>query len=216
MSSIKKTNPKKHKKGNARRFIRKPVKQEVIQLRSMVKQVMSQESKQPEPKHADLGLNTTITWGGSVFTIFAPAQGTGVSNRIGDRCYLRYVTINFTVLSALSSSARVLLIWDKQNTLFTASDAIGSSNVGTVMATLAPTVFDRRAEFDVIYDKVIDLSANGRNIITHSLRFGLNKHVFFQQGTSTVLTGALKIFYYTNTSTSITLHAHHRVIFTDE
>lgn len=204
------------KRQETERFNKKKADEKFMLLRSMAKQSLAAERKEAEPKIAELKLNTTVTWGGGIYALNQPAQGSGVSNRIGDRIHCRKMDFNYVWTGSFNTTCRLVIVWVKQNTFLNPSDLFPSTEIGTTMATTALYNYDRRMEFVVLHDSLDTLSANGNIVKACHCTVPISKFTVFQTGSSTVHTGSLRLIVVTDSSAGALFRFQSRLLFTDE
>ncbi len=155
-----------------------------------------------EVKHLDslYDLNDT-NWNGSIRTINAMAQGMKDTERIGDKVKITSVEMNF--ISKISEDStiqtnrmRVIVIWDKQNSITLPSDFILTT--GTTNAPEGFYNYDKRKEFVVLFDRKYNLIDEDKRLVSIHLFKKVNKLTQFNSATTTINTGALKLIFLSN------------------
>ncbi len=128
-----------------------------------------------------------------------PVQGLLDSNRIGDAIFCTgvHIRMNYTAgANDLSTQLRVILIWDKYNTV--GSDDLLISR-GTNQAPLSMYNVDTRKDWIKLMDKnVILTSPDGSSFRQMNKFFRLNKETKFLAAGQTITKGRLVLFYISN------------------
>lgn len=135
-----------------------------------------------------------------------PAQGDDSNQRIGDSIKLQNLTIRWQhrlAATVYSGKVRFIVFWDEANTV---TNPAGFLNVNAVpFGTLSHKVYDNRFLTKILYDKESTLNAdtaNGAYSHTFEKVIEINKHTQFDVGTTTIMTGALKVAYYSTSAVS--------------
>lgn len=148
-----------------RRYPRKTTRKSagVVALRKVNALV---RTRSPEVKFVDNLLSNYDYWTGAgslgPTSMFAIAQGNGTSNRDGDVINIKSVhaRCTFTCLAGSNIRFRVLIVRDKQQVPDT-TPAI--TDVLSVSTTGALPVYNTRARYQLIHDKVFSMNANFLN-----------------------------------------------------
>jgi len=144
-----------------------------------------------EVKRIDLSLSNqdglAISANGILWNIAPIAQGAGTSDRIGDTVQLKRLTGILTMNSANTSNVcyRWLVLRDKQTR---ASYTPGVSDIFVNARTYSPFLESKKAQYDILYDKIIDTNVNFTNQdtrVTHRIDIPLNVTMEFNGTTST-------------------------------
>lgn len=155
------------------------------------------------------------TYSASLVTLNNPAQGVADTQRIGDSIKNQKLDFAFSITSGSDCEARIMIIEDKNNDI-TASDLLLFN--GTVFATLSPKQWDHRYKTKVLYDKAFTLAA-GQDTHLRIGKFNLNlgHHTQFDNTSTTILTGAYKLVFVSNTvAATPILRFTSRVEYTDD
>lgn len=117
-------------------------------------------------------------------------QGDTDSTRDGDSVKLQNLTIRGRFLgSGTSDQVRVIIFHDKANSISTPSDYIG---IGNTAAVLNPKNYDNRFLTKVLYDRTHMIQTTNQQAQFEKV-IRLNFHTQFSNGTTTVVSGALKM-----------------------
>lgn len=162
-----------------------------------------------ELKFADIdGSLSNIDYLGATFPIFnAIAQGDTNQTRNGDKITCKYVSMKIVVAGGVNSDdqtsgayirqrLRVILMWDKQNTIATVSELLLGNGSGN--ADLGHYNRDTRKQFIVLSDTHHILNQSSGNVKYISIFKELNKNTQFVTGGTTIESGALKLFAISN------------------
>lgn len=182
-----------------------------------LKQLVNVEEK----VHDYASIAGTFDYNGTIHTLNAPAQGDGDTTRDGDSMKNQSVglKIQFTANAAADHNVRMIIFWDKQNTVSAGSDLLEIT--GTSDAPYSFKKHDTRFESKVLYDVRFVLSANspesGKFHLIDIPYIKLNKHTQFNAGTTTINTGALKLLVICGgvTTNLPTVSVYSRLKFTD-
>lgn len=147
--------------------------------------------------------STSITSSGTILATVqsAIAQGDDYNMRIGDSIKCHTLTLRWTAeLAAVSNFGRIRLIvfWDEANVITSTAQLLESS--GSIQGILSGKTFDNRFLTKILYDKVMTYERSagaGTTIAPYPYRektIKIDKHTQFDAATTTVVTGALKIF----------------------
>lgn len=142
---------------------------------------------------------TTFDYNGTAYVLNAPAQGNADTQRIGDSIKCQNIVIRGNVQGTTTAGqlnkCRVILIWDEQNQIAALSDLLeltGTSNV-----VFSPKNYDKRFRCRVLYDKLFLVGTqSGMQAFARDFEITLpiNQHTQFASATTTINTGALKMF----------------------
>lgn len=178
-------------------------------------------SKSIEHKFSDADFNLVLDWDGDVITLNTIALGYTDSTRVGDRALMTSVAMNINIERNNAGdfpTIRMILVWDKQNTIVTAGDVMMYSS-GSPFSYLSMFVVDERSQFSVLHDKFYQLDSAGPNDRMIKIRKRLNKTTVYDGGTSTIVRGALKLIVFASTDSAAGnkayLTAYSRVRYTD-
>lgn len=206
-----------------RRYARKRMyrkKKRVGRFKRLEKKV-AKISKSIEHKFSDHDFDLTLDWDGDIVLLNGIGVGITDSDRIGDKAMMTSLAINYNLERNNAGdfpTVRVMLIWDKQNTIATPGDVL-LYGAGAAFSYLSMLVVDDRNHFVVLSDKFYQLDSAGPNDLIIKLRKKLNKVTRFDGGSSTVVQGALKLIVFASTDSAAAnkalLHGYARVRYTD-
>lgn len=153
-----------------------------------------------EKKYKDLtATNLPIGWNGAVMNGFLSiAQGQTASLRIGDSIKVTSIHLKIRLQSSLStggSLVRVILFWDKENTVSTPSDLFDT--LGTVAAPMSNFDKDQKSEIVILRDRTFNLENSSDELVYLNWRFfkkNAQKHVRYEANTTTIEQNRLKCF----------------------
>lgn len=171
-----------------------------------------------EYKYFDLtSLANTMNTGSTYGTINLIPQGVGESQRVGDSLKIQNLTMRFNIQRTTADCfARVMLIWDKQNSTTSGSDVI--TGLSTLNATNGPKNYDKRFQTQVLYDKVFNINANHPQQY-EDIVLQIDQHTQYVAASTTVNTGALKLLYLSNIAAGATcpnMNYYARMTYTDD
>lgn len=167
-----------------------------------------------EYKAADGAFSNSPDWNGSVFTIAAIAQGLNDNQRVGDSLKLQKLTLRNTMArGAADCFLRVMILRDDQNKVAAVSDVLAQS--GNIYGVISPKNYDKRFQTKILYDRVFILDSSDP-IKIMDVVLDLNWHIQFNNATTTVNTGDLKMLLISNQSANIpSIGTTTRITFTD-
>lgn len=144
-------------------------------------------------------------------------QGNAESQRIGDSVKLQNVTLRYDVKRQTNDCfARIMVIWDKMNSTSAVNDILQSNN--NINVTNNPKNYDKRFQTQILYDKIINLNTNHPQQ-HEEVVIDISQHTQYSAGTTTILTGALKLLYISNDGTGPSypvLNYYARMTYTDD
>lgn len=158
-----------------------------------------------EKKYHDIDQSgLSIDWFGNLGTANQISQGDSDITRDGDSIKMMNLTVRgYFISGSFDCSCRFMIILDKQNNISTVGDLV--SDNGTNLATLSSKVYDKRFRSKVLYDKVVQLSADNPRK-QFSVVIPILKHTQFNAGTTNIESGALKFLHISDQDpTAITL-----------
>lgn len=166
---------------------------------------------------------STFDYNGTAYVLNTPAQGSADTQRIGDSIKCQGIVIRGNVQGTTTAGqlnkCRILLIWDEQNQIATLADLLeltGTSNV-----VFSPKNYDKRFRCRVLYDQLFLVGTqSGMQAFARDFEINLpiNQHTQFASATTTINTGALKMFVCSDGfSTNLPqLHFYSRLSYTDD
>jgi len=172
-----------------------------------------------EQHYFDLPIDTNIGWDGHMFTLNAVPQGDSDVSRTGDALSCVNLDINYSFTRVnMGFTVRIIVLKDFQNTITNPSDFL--SSVTTTNSVFDHLLWDNRKRFKVLHDRFIRL--DGTFSTTEIGRIHINLkglRTQFSSGTTTIQTGALKLFAISNVNPGIgtapALDLWSRLIFED-
>lgn len=190
-----------------------------------VKKLIKSERKAYEKKVVELGFHevvngyTLLGFNTTVTDISGIPQGTGDTERKGDKCMPRSIDLRGWINGeTFSSVVRIVIIRWNPVTVPVHGDVFFSAD-GNATTCLSPFVHDQRDQFQYVYDKTFTVSNNGGSEIIHfqkHIKLGM-KAIDFSGGSTT---GSHKYYVYAltdrSTVTSALLRLYTRMNFTDQ
>lgn len=153
-------------------------------------------SKNLEDKYVDLniGTATAVSTTPAITPVNLIAQGTNVSNRVGNviRC-TRYEIKTVTVVGDVTQMMRLCVIWDKQPNGATALDTDIWAQAGQ---PLSQRNNDKLKRFDILWDEIFTLDTNDSVIVINKV-IPINRFTEYNGSTgliSNITTGALLLY----------------------
>lgn len=177
---------------SANKYQNKPT---VRKVAKKVNKLASKVNKVNELKYFDVNTSSTsVDWSGTVTTYNVPAQGDTGLTRDGDIIDCMSFDLNMMLEpnSGNAATFRVLLIWDKFNTLGT---SVGNvlANTGNVFSVISPYNKEYRKNYVVLHDQSYVMDSINKSTYILKKHFKLNKQTIYNAGTTTIRQGALKL-----------------------
>lgn len=118
----------------------------------------------PEMKFKDVQTNQAATTTGATQLLNGILQGVDVQQRVGRKCVIKQIYLRGKVTlggTPTTSSARILLVYDKQpnNAALTPTDVLAA--VGANTATVSANQLNNRDRFVTVWDKVKTVNVAG-------------------------------------------------------
>lgn len=143
----------------------------------------------------------------TISVINIPAQGVLDNDRVGDSIKVQRVSWRVAISQdpsqIVSTYVRMIVFWDESNITTGTGTALATTyqlleNQGTldgVLALLAPKDYDNRFLTKIIYDKTFTMNTSTHTIFSSVKQksFHIGKHTQFDNGTTSIITGALKV-----------------------
>ncbi len=179
-----------------------------------------------ETKYFDNLVSGTTDWNGSVTYISAIAQGTDITQRVGDSIKLQRLRLSGTFFintSATRTTCRVVLFRDLSNAGSTpsTSDVISNAYLGTISGVnMFYNWINVQKRFSILYDEKVALSINGNENATVSITMPHEGHVKYR-GTSgavgSAAEGSIFLLLLSDEQTNVpTFSINTRVEYTDD
>lgn len=170
-----------------------PLAEQALKTAKWVATLVNAESKYDDTTVT----NTAYDFNGVIATMCNPAQGTTAITRTGDSIKMQNMTLRgYVYNNAASSVTRVIVFYDKDNTITNVSDYLQST--GSALATESPKNEDNKFKTKTLLDKSITLSLTGEDMKKFSYVIKIGKHTDFVATTSTISSGALKMIIISN------------------
>lgn len=166
---------------------------------------------------------TTFDYNGVAYVLNTPAQGAADTQRIGDSIKCQNITIRGNIQGSTTAGqlnkCRMILIWDEQNQITTLGDLL--ELVGTSNVVFSPKNYDKRFRCRVLYDQLwLVGTQSGMQAFARDFEISIpiNMHTQFASATTTINTGALKMFFCSDgvTTNLPQLHFYSRLSYTDD
>lgn len=188
-----------YRKGNYRKKKYKSKSSQLYRDVKHLKQIINVEEKKVN--------NSTISapgWLGEIIQLNTIAQGVTDTTRDGDSLKLQDLYFRLAVTNVRTAVARVIIFWDQQNKVALAPAAVSLlDNIGTGDAPLSYKDYDKRFETKILYDRVINIDPNNQQKIYQG-KLRISKHTQFENGSTTINTGSLKVLFLGDASTGQT------------
>lgn len=177
-------------------------------------------------------VTNNVTWlGMTPETINQPTVGDLDFQRIADSIKIQHLDIIVHIGVAAQSvpnipEIRMVVFWDETASTNTQNQVLEDAFFGTPLVTHIPKDWDEKASTKILLDHTYDtvkyaqLNAAGTNVDTKPFGFRhsipINKHTQFENGTQVIVTGALKVFFVSNSSSTVPITWTSRILFTDD
>lgn len=161
----------------------------------------------PEDKYYNVRQSPNVGWAGSITgALNVIPQGDEDIQRNGDAVFMKTIHVRCVIRQRGSGNqdmARIILFYDKDNSVASASDFWDASYLGSVNAPEGFKNHDNRFKTKVLLDRTVSLNNGTYNIRSFTQKVKLNHRVQFEAGTTTIATGALKLFMVTSSSVAL-------------
>ncbi len=174
-----------------------------------------------ETKYVDTISSASLTTTPTVVYVSALAQGTDVSNRVGDSIRIQGLSYAFTLYGNTASTGvtqvRVMLVRDLQNQGATPT----TTDVITNLSAVAQPVYLQRTRYNILYDEsVLLFRETGPLVDMRKGSIAQNGHIRYR-GTTTAVTSAAEgslflMAFSTAVSNAPTLDYSVRLLYTDD
>lgn len=171
-------------------------------LATKLAQVINVEFKQYD--YAATGQNVDFN-GTYTANVCIPAQGVADNQRSGDSIKLQRMDFEANVRAGsnatIPANCRVILVWDKENSITGVGDLIDPIYLGTQLGSIAPRDHDKKSKYVILKEWHFDLSRPDSSVGLKHLHCSMdlkNKHVQFEAGSTTIQTGGLKMLFISN------------------
>ncbi len=178
-----------------KRYPRKKYKKNAYSMAKRALKVASGLKRQVEYKHVTFDQSIdTISYTGDVTTdCNNTIQGTNDTTRVGDKIFCNSMRLGFRLEKGdVNCNLRVLIFWDKQNTIGGPNDLINSG--GTILAPLGQYNVDTRNQWIKLFDKQYVLYDN-KPVISFKKSLRIHKQTLYSQGTANIASGRIAMMY---------------------
>lgn len=189
------------------------------QIRSVVR---SELTKEVEQKYFDQFSAGSIPVAGTLTNISDITRGVEVTQRVGNQVTLKHVSVRATFNihpSATNAYIRMLVVLDKMGSNAPVmADILDAGYLASPFCSIAPTYWDYRKRFKILYDQKVVLTAAAVTANTLTADLGLNvtsQHI----GAATTFKNQLYLIILSTEQNVLTLPGHYwqsRLEFTDE
>jgi len=147
--------------------------------------------------------STVAVWSGIYDTLNAIPQGDGNAERVGDSLKVQNLTLRGTIRiptnATIGENVRVMVVWDKQNTLSAGSDLL--QDTANEFTSFSTKNLNTKYQNQVLYDQVFRMIPNTEmSMQTIDIFIPVNQHTNYQPGAIFITDGALKIFVFNDIS----------------
>lgn len=156
-----------------------------------------------EIKHWDTSIDQpNIGWtGADLGSLNIPPQGTGDEDRIGDQIFCKTLWLRHSVLrvdSTVTDFVRVIIIQDYRSTISNLGQVL-QSNLNNANAIYSQYVFDKRKDYKVLWDKIVNISPGYRSAAYFTTKIKLNFKTQYNDGTTAIEKNRIKLFVLSDT-----------------
>jgi len=168
----------------------------------------------------------------TLVTLNDPTMGDNDFQRISDSIKVQHLDIMLharTPPAALNHlpAFRVVVLWDETNHLLAANEVLEAAFFGTYLITSIPKDWEEKANSKILYDHTYHPYGGNANFIDsfsflapgrlmERISIPINLHTQYDVGTTTIVTGGLKMFIVSDSSTEIPIVMTSRIIYTDD
>jgi len=184
---------------------------------------MGQTAGIPDP------VMTTVAFNWSSMTngiLNDPGLGDQDFQRIGDSIKIHNLKLNgllFRASGVDTIAMRVILYWDEGNMSPNGTDVLYASGFGQVGSITTFKDWDKRKNTRILHDETFILTATagsinnfGGNFHHFKISKKLGLHTQFEAGTQTIVTGALRIMFLSNSPSNSTAYFTSEIQYTDD
>lgn len=184
-------------------FLRKAMGAGAMAYSALVMAKRLKDMVNTEYKFYDIQNASNPDWTGSLSTLNTIPVGTADNQRIGDSVKLQNLTIRGNVIAHTSSPAfvRMLIVWDPQAKTSTTADVL--EYVSTQYAPFSPKDYDKRFQTRILADKLFSVMPSDEIQKPFDLVVPINQHTQYENGGTTINSGALKILLISNVSVNV-------------
>lgn len=166
-----------------------------------------------ELKEASLQTTQTPGYAGVLIELNQIPQGLTDSSRTGDSIKLQDIHFRCLVSNTRIATARVVLIWDNDQKVAVPGDVY--DQIGNTYAPISMKDFDLRFQSKILYDRIVRLDPGQQSVVINK-KIKIGKHTNFENGTTTVNTGSLKMLLIGDAAAGLsTFQWNSRLLFTD-
>lgn len=179
--------------------ISKPRKKQSLAQKAYA--LAKKNQKMEEIKHFSVSVNNSdANYTGSLATLCDPGIGDNSNQRDGDNIFIKGVDIRGLIREVGTATAmvRIIVFWDKENLAASAADYLAVTGVN---APMSPKNVDKRFRYQTLWDHTMTVHAD-RPLAAFHKYVKVNKKVQFTAGTTTILTGSLKMIAISNINTN--------------
>lgn len=159
-------------------------------------------------------------------TLNQPTLGDNDYQRIGDSIKIHHLDLLLRVTKPNSIpdvGLRIVVFWDESNQITSTTQLFYSTLLSTGLATLSPKDWDQRHDSRFLYDKHVNMQSdtwNGANydaqVKYFHIKLPIGLHTQFEEGTTTINTGALKFTVLSDQGVNSSLIWQSRITYTDD
>lgn len=159
----------------------------------------------------------------------APALGDLDFERISDSIKVQhldfYLTLPLRNNATILPTFRLVIFWDETNGTTASNQVLEAGFFGSEIIIPMTKDWDEKASTKILWDRVYSPGQEGvletglaetSSNRHHRISLRIDKHTQFEQGTTTIVTGALKFFVVTDTSVAWNYFWQSRILYTDD
>jgi len=168
----------------------------------------------------------------TLVTLNDPTMGDNDYQRISDSIKVQHLDIMLHARSPAQylnhiPAFRVVVLWDETNHLLAANEILEAAFFSTYLITTMPKDWEEKSNSKILYDKLHKPYRDtygykdgsgfaGCGTAMERVSIPINLHTQYDVGTTTIVTGALKMFIVSDSATEIPIIMTSRIIYTDD
>lgn len=143
-----------------------------------------------------------VDYNGGVTSLMSGlAQGAADNQRIGDSLKVQNLTFRcFGARNGQDAWLRYMIIYDPQNQISSVTDVLAATGSG--QSIVAPKNYDKRFRCRILHEKHMALTSGNPTLQMDDQVIPIDLHTQFSGGTTTILTGDIKLLVISNVVTT--------------
>jgi len=160
-----------------------------------------------ETKHHDLDISATPTQAGFIGTLFAPSQGVGASQRVGDQVKVTGLHLDaeaFADPGGVAGVVRFIIFIQKEyDSTLTGAQLLEFRSGLAPLNPFCPINWENRGDIKIIADKLVDLDAQGGLSVMFKTKRKLSEICRFEPGSTVPTKSAIRYCLMTDVTANV-------------